>query len=919
MPSGPEKDGPQVAPGPAAAAPLLVQNVRLANATGGADTEPGLKQQSWPGHVVLLRPYAPWPPHVPVPLLLNAGNPQQNAEAVADVAAADVNPAIDSCDESMLPKENMLFDGENDAYEFYNAYAEKVGFFVRRSTLWTTSKNIITRRTFVCSREGFREKKKGAKEAKCPRPETRIGCPASMTIRLTANGKYRLTEFVPNHNHQLATASTVHMLKAKKIRRKARAVRENLVDDTVRTPEFENEDEAYEFYSMYAVKIGFNVRRASMTVNAENVITRRMFVCSKEGFREKKRGAKRVKKPRPETRTGCPACMVIRLATNGKYHVTEFVTFHNHQLGVAAASDLVMASQSTENDQDEEFDMMDKSPEDSIQRQNLFNENDTVNSLEGRSCKRYKCTKTPNCGDIGATLEYLQRMQHDNPSFFYAVKSDENGNLTNFFWADSKSIIDFGHFGDAVCLDSGYMLQGYGRPLALFTGLNHHKQTVIFGAALLYDESSEAFRWLLDSFKMAMNGSLPKTLLTDRSAVVCEAVAAAWPATAHRYCIWQIYQNALQQLTQAFHGSRTLESNFKRCLFDCEDEDEFLTAWKEMLEKYDLEDNQWLADLFAIKEKWALPYGREAFYGDMKSIQQKESLICELKKHLSLEYDLLNFFEHFERLLCDRRSAELEADVNANQNTKKPPSMRILRQAANVYTPAAFKMFEREFELYMDCMLYHCGEMGTISEYRISIEENPKDHFVKFDSLNSLMSCSCRTFEFLGIPCRHMLKVLDTRNIKDLPAQYILKRWRKDAKSGSSNGGYTFSYDGDHESARSKRYSFLCRVFSIAAARAATSPESFAYVENQGNILMDQVQQVIETRPPDIAALIGASCDRTQNSVDNLIGASCDRTQNSVDNIVAGGIHGHPNFINGSADGSLTFPFTLGAGALDYR
>ncbi|CAL5086112.1 unnamed protein product [Urochloa decumbens] len=859
-----EKD-PQVAPGPVTAPPP-VQAPRPVDATGIAapSIDPRLAQQSWPGHVVLLRPCVPWPPQVPVPVMLNAANPQQNVDAMGDVAAADVNPAIDSCDENMLPKVNMLFDGESDAYEFYNAYAEKVGFFVRRSTLWTTSKNIITRRTFVCSREGFREKKKGAKEAKCPRPETRIGCPASLTIRLTANGKYRLTEFVPNHNHQLATASTIHMLKAKKIRRKARAVRENLVDDTVNTPEFENEDEAYEFYSMYAGKIGFNVRRASMTVNTENVITRRMFVCSKEGFREKKRGAKRVKKPRPETRTGCPACMVIRLGTNGRYQVTEFVTFHNHQLGAEAASDLVMASQSTENDQEDGVDLADRSPDDSVHKQNLINGVATLNSLEGRSCKRYKCTKTPHYGDVGATLEYLQKMQHDNPSFFYAIKSDENGNFTNFFWADSKSIVDFVHFGDVVCFDSGYALQGYGRPLALFTGLNHHKQTVIFGAALLYDESNEAFRWLLDTFKMAMNGTHPKTLLTDRSAAISEAIAATLPATAHRYCVWQIYQNALQQLSQAFHGSKTLECNFKRCLFDCEDEDEFLTAWKEMLEKYDLEDNQWLADLFSIKEKWALPYGRDAFYADMKSAQQKESLTSELKKHLCLEHDLLNFFEQFERLLSDRRSAELEADVNASQNTKKPPSMRMLRQAANVYTPAAFKMFEREFELYMDCMLYSFGEMGTIFEYR----------------------------------------VLDTRNIKDLPAQYIIKRWRKDAKSGSSNGGCAFSFDGDPGSSQTKRYNLLCRIFSIAAARAATSAESFTYMENQSNILMDQVDQVIQTSPPDIV---------------DLIGANCDRTQSSVDNIVTEGIHSHTNFLNGSADDSLTFPFTLGAGALDYR
>jgi zinc finger SWIM domain-containing protein 3 len=169
-------------------------------------------------------------------------------------------------------------------------------------------KNIITRRTFVCWREGF-----GRRVQKCPRPETRIGCPAGMTIILATNGKHRLTEFIANHKHQLATASTIHTLKAKKIRHKARAVREHLVDDTVRTTELENEDEAYEFYSMYAGKIGFGVRKASMTVNADNVTTRRMFVCSKEGFREKKRGVKKSAelKPRPETRTGCPACIYL--------------------------------------------------------------------------------------------------------------------------------------------------------------------------------------------------------------------------------------------------------------------------------------------------------------------------------------------------------------------------------------------------------------------------------------------------------------------------------------------------------------------------------------------------------------------------------------------------------------------------------
>ncbi|KAM0853460.1 hypothetical protein ACQ4PT_051069 [Festuca glaucescens] len=291
--------------------------------------------------------------------------------------------------------------------------------------------------------------------------------------------------------------------------------------------------------------------------------------------------------------------MVIRLASNGKYNVTEFVTCHNHGLGAAAASDLVMESL-TEIYQDYRVGLVDKSPDDSTGKQSLIEDHATSSYLEARSWRRHK-RKVPHYGDVGASLEYLQKMQHDSPSFFYAIKSDEDGNLTNFLWADSKSIMDFAHFGDVVCLDSGYALQGYGRPVALFTGLNHHKQTVIFGTALLYDESFEAFRWLFDTFKLAMNGILPRTLLTDRSPVISEAVATSWPATTHRYCVWQIYQNALQQLSHAFHGSRNLQCNFKRCLFNCDDVAKFLMAWREMLANYDLEDNQWLADLFALK------------------------------------------------------------------------------------------------------------------------------------------------------------------------------------------------------------------------------------------------------------------------------------------------------------------------------
>lgn len=803
-----------------------------------------------------------------------------------------------------FPRLDLLFDSENDAYEFYNTYAETVGFFVRRSTLWTTSKNIVTRRTFVCSREGFREKKKGAREVKSPRPETRIGCPACMTIRLTPNGRYRVTEFEPSHNHMLATVSTINMLKAKKMRRKARAVRADLVDESVRTPEFETEEEAYEFYSMYAGKIGFTVRRASMTVSADNVITRRMFVCSREGFRESKKGSKRVKKPRPETRTGCPACMIIRIMPNGKYNVSEFVTRHNHQLATPSSADLVVSQNAETSSLDDELGQADGLlitqglTDNSTEEKNQENLDATLFSEGNRLHSRFKRLKAMRLGDAGATLEYLQKMQQENLSFFYAVQVDEDDAMTNFFWADAKSMMDFAYFGDAVCLDTTYRLYGYGRPLVLFIGVNHHKQAVVFGSALLYDESTESFKWLLETFKMAMSGKQPKTILTDRSAAIDEAVAAVWLGTNHRYCVWNIYQNAIEQLSQAFHGSKTLSYDFCRCLFDCEDEEEFILAWKAMLEKYDLKDNQWLSKLFEDRGKWALVYGRDAFYADLKSVQQKETLNSELKKQLSPEINLSDFFENYGRILDERRYAELQADIHANHNARKLPSMRILKQAANAYTPAAFKMFEREFEFYMDCMLYSCGEVGTISEYKITMEEKIKDHFVKFDSLDLTATCTCKLFEFMGIQCRHVLKVLDARNIKDLPPHYIMKRWRKDAKTGALSSSCSQPIEDDSQSSLAKRYSYLCRALSIAASRAAKTVESCTFVESQLDLLADQVEQALRSRALELPPVITATSDRPQNLVDCVVtGGFCyDKTKQA-------------SFVGHASNGMLLLPY----------
>ena len=49
----------------------------------------------------------------------------------------------------------------------------------------------------------------------------------------------------------------------------------------------------------------------------------------------------------------------------------------------------------------------------------------------------------------------------------------------------------------------------------MFVGINNHKQTIVFGAAVLYDEIALTFEWLFDTFARAIGGKKPKTILTD--------------------------------------------------------------------------------------------------------------------------------------------------------------------------------------------------------------------------------------------------------------------------------------------------------------------------------------------------------------------------------------------------------------------
>ncbi|KAL3523105.1 hypothetical protein ACH5RR_015939 [Cinchona calisaya] len=323
--------------------------------------------------------------------------------------------------------------------------------------------------------------------------------------------------------------------------------------------EFETEDMAYQFCLAYAKEVGFGIRNM--------------------------------------TRFGCLAKMKVNSRKTGKFRVIQFVPEHNHYLA-------------------------------SPNKIHLHGSNRNVTSTSATDIEMANSVGIPPkeahaliAKQVGGR-ENVGFIPEDYRNYLRSKKiRDEDDLITNIFWLDAKMRADYANFGDVVCFDTTYRKNNEGHPIALFVGVNHHKQTVIFGVALLYDKISLTFEWLFDTFTGAMSGQKPKTILTDQDVAMAKA----------------------QSFEYVFGEFKSFANDFSKCIYDFEEEEEdFVEEWNKMLDKYDLQDKEWLKRKFGIKKKWALVYGRQMFCADMATTQRSESMNRVLKKSSDTNTNPLN-------------------------------------------------------------------------------------------------------------------------------------------------------------------------------------------------------------------------------------------------------------------------------------
>ncbi|PIA57245.1 hypothetical protein AQUCO_00600169v1 [Aquilegia coerulea] len=703
----------------------------------------------------------------------------------------------------------------------------------------------------------------------------RVGCNAKLDVKRGSNGKWIVQKFVEEHNHECVSLGETHLLRSHRGRHITHG--QNTNNDGGELPsadelhsyielncvvpsvgmEFESHHKAFLFYNAYARVLGFIVRKdKTRKSNIDGSLLFRRFCCSREGYRrtnnendnnesKQVRGCGVVKvRPRilPVTRVGCNAKMEVKRNSDGKWLVQKFIEEHNHEFDRLGDLNLLRSEKQTHSTQGQVDDIL---TEEGATKKKLIpsllreaSGCEKVMSGKPRFRNRFskKRKKKLEKGDLQVLFNYFRQMKTENPSFFYAVQVDDDDQMLNCFWADAQSRLDFGYFGDVINFETSYGTSHYGRPFAPIVGVNHHLQTVFFGCAIVLYECEESYTWLLETFLKAMRGNRPVRIITDQDEEMVKAIDRVLPGTHHCLSLRYIFQSTAKHLSHLYYSEVDFGTDFKRCVYESGTPDEFETKWASLLGQYELCNNEWLDNIYNKRHKWVPLYSKHTFQADMMTSQRSEIIHSLFDDYLNRALPFVDFLNQYEKALIDSREKETYEDLKSHQTRHVlKTDLPMEKQAADSYSRALFKEFHKEF---CDSFSHNAVETDTLDTNRtflVSRWGQNNSSTVNFSShANEIcVSCSCLYFEFMGILCRHILKVFTTTNVMLVPEAYLKKRWTKRAKWGVVLGDSNKQKQTDYQDSVPFHYRELCHLALNISAKGAISLKAYQIAKSK--------------------------------------------------------------------------------------
>ncbi|XP_027355103.1 protein FAR-RED IMPAIRED RESPONSE 1-like [Abrus precatorius] len=612
---------------------------------------------------------------------------------------------------------------------------------------------------------------------------------------------------------------------------------------------FPSKDAVKSFYRQYACRMGFGFMIRNSRKRRDGKLHYFILACSREGNR-----VPNTLKSLPTIKNNCEARITVSLKEDGLWYIMKAVLDHSHELSPTKAirfkvnKNTNMQLKRTIETNHEARVEMNKTIQSLVcdvgGYENLsFAERDVRNYVQK---KRYINGKQ---GDGRALTSYFLRMQEQNRSFFYDIDLDDFFCVKNVFWADARSRATYDSFGDVVTFDTTCLTNKYEMPFVSFVGVNHHGQHVLLGCGLLSTEETESFVWLFKSWFRCMSGNPPQGIVTDQCKAIQNAIKLVFPNTKHRWCLWHIMKKIPEKLKTNAEYNKNIKNAMKGVVYDTCTEAEFEDRWGYFVKGFNLQDNEWLNELYNERRRWVPIFLRKDFWAGMSISQRGENIHLFFDGYINRTTSLQQFVQLYDDALHNKVEKEFEADLRSfNTMVRCGSNSMIEKQFQSSYTHAKFNEVQAEFRAKINCSVsLKCVE-GNVCTYDvledIIVEGQPKEaNFeVIFHRDNHDVSCKCSLFEFRGIVCRHSLIVYAQERVKQVPAKYILPRWSKNIKWKHS---YTrSSYDVIQLKTQMQRYDNLCQDFYEIAEVAAEFEHVTYFLQNNLCDLKRMVQSM---------------------------------------------------------------------------
>ncbi|XP_024019199.1 protein FAR1-RELATED SEQUENCE 2 [Morus notabilis] len=552
--------------------------------------------------------------------------------------------------------------------------------------------------------------------------------------------------------------------------------------------EFESKEEAYSFYREYARSVGFGITiKASRRSKKSGKFIDIKIACSRFGS---KRESGTAVNPRPCIKTDCKAGMHMKRKDDGKWVIHSFVKEHNHNIY----------------------------PDDFLYAMCRKKKDPTK-----VACEKKGLQVALDDGDIQLMLEFFMHMQEENHNFFYSIDLDHKKGLKNVLWVDAKGRHEYINFCDVVFFDTFYLTKKYKIPFLPIAGVNHHFQYILLGCALIGEETTSTFVWLMRTWLKAVGGQAPRVIITDQEKALKEAVVDVFPDARHCFCLWHVLRRIPENLGCAVVEKQNFMEKFNKSIRRSWTDEQFERRWQKLVDGFDLKEDEGVQSLYEDRKSWAPAYMEDVFLAGMSTTERAESITAFLDRYICPETTFKEFVELHRKILEDLYNMEANADFESRHQQQGLRSLLSFeKQMSPVYTEVIFKQFQVEVSGVVSCHLQKDSENEATVVFRVDDSKEHQSFVVAWNAEELQIRCLCRSFEYRGFLCRHALLVFQMSGVSCIPSHYILKRWTKDAKVGQ-----TVTDIPQRHNFRLQRFHDLCKFATKLGEAGSLSLETY--------------------------------------------------------------------------------------------